>query len=202
MPAPFHSRLASPASAPAGGSSMTAVTPRSRMVARQASKRTGLVTWLTSRASASAPVGTAVPSALDSSSRLGSAGRGRRRPPSSSSAGRGHVVGVEGAGDRQRHDPRLRRRVGLQRGQPVERSRRRRSARRRCRLAGGQAVLVEGGEHLVGVAAEDGGHAGRRLRAGGGHRPAADGGQRDRPPRPTARRPARRRSARRRCARR
>ena len=60
MPAPFHSRLASPASAPAGGSSMTAVTPSSRMVARHASKRTGLVTWLTRRFSASAPVATAV----------------------------------------------------------------------------------------------------------------------------------------------
>ena len=48
MPAPFHSRLARPASAPAGGSSMTAVTPSSRMVARHESNRTGLVTWLTS----------------------------------------------------------------------------------------------------------------------------------------------------------
>ena len=47
-------------------------------------------------------------------------------------------------------------------------------------LAGVEAVLVDGGQHLVGVAAEDGGHAGRRLRAGRGHRPAADGGERDR----------------------
>ena len=40
-------------------------------------------------------------------------------------------------------------------------------------VGGGEAVLVERGEDLVGVAAEDGGHAGGGGRGGGGHGPAA-----------------------------
>ena len=179
MPAPFHSRLARPASAPAGGSSRTAVTPSSRRVARQESKRTGLVTWLTRRDS---DLGAGVDGGAVGVGEQPPARVGRSQPADQALellAGRGHVVGVEGAGDRQRHDPRLGRRVGLQRVQPVERA-------GGDDLAGavhvrrGQAVLVDGGQDLVGVAAEDGGHAGRRLRAGGGHRPAADGGERDR----------------------
>ena len=40
-------------------------------------------------------------------------------------------------------------------------------------LAGGEAVLVERGQDLVGIAPEDGGHAGGGLRGRGGHGPAA-----------------------------
>src|SRR5690606_9454823 len=46
---PLSSRLASPVSVPAGGSSMIAVTPISRMVSMQASQRTGALTCSTSR---------------------------------------------------------------------------------------------------------------------------------------------------------
>ena len=47
-------------------------------------------------------------------------------------------------------------------------------------LAGVSPCCSMRGEHLVRVAAQDGGHPGRGLGARGGHGPAADGGQRDR----------------------
>ena len=50
----------------------------------------------------------------------------------------------------------------------------RRSVRHRCRSPG-QAVSLEGGEHLVAVAAEDGGHPRRGGRRGLGHGPPALG---------------------------
>ena len=46
-------------------------------------------------------------------------------------------------------------------------------------VGGVQAVALDRGDHLVGVAAEDGAHAGRLQRAGGGHLAAADAGQGD-----------------------
>src|ERR1700677_2431326 len=71
---PGIARLARPVSVPAGGSSMMAVTPSSRMVAMHASQRTGAATWATMRPSHSLPVVTAAPSVLDSSVISGSRG--------------------------------------------------------------------------------------------------------------------------------
>ena len=59
---------------PAGGSSITAVTPSSPSIAMQASHRTGRVTCATSLRRVSAPVSTTLPSALESRGRVGSAG--------------------------------------------------------------------------------------------------------------------------------
>src|SRR5690606_18866858 len=64
---PLRSRLTRPTSVPAGGSSITAVTPSSRRRAMQASQRTGRVTWATSLRSASPPSVTTAPSAFDNS---------------------------------------------------------------------------------------------------------------------------------------
>src|SRR5829696_5739895 len=85
---PGSSRRASPASVPAGGSSMIALTPRWRRVAWQRSQRTERMSWPTSRCTTSAPLSTAVPSALDSSIRCGSAaGRPAASAPNASRAG-------------------------------------------------------------------------------------------------------------------
>ena len=64
-------------------------------------------------------------------------------------------------------------RLGRERGELRRACRRRRSGRRRSRWRRTRPCSAERGEDLVGVAAEDRGHAGRRVRRGGGHRPAA-----------------------------
>src|SRR5918997_1953959 len=69
---PFRLRLASPVRVPAGGISSSPVTPRSAIVARHRSQRTGEATWPTSRRSTSRPSCTTWPSALDSSRVRGS----------------------------------------------------------------------------------------------------------------------------------
>ena len=122
---------------------------------------------------------TAAPSALDSRIGRGSAtvmlcGVGGERV-----RGRGHEVGVEGAGDGQRPHPGAGRRLGGQLLQCVQ-------STGGDDLAGavavgrGQPGGLDSGDDLVGVAAEDGGHAGRGERAGGGHLGAAAGGEGDR----------------------
>ena len=63
----------------------------------QASQRTGRVTWATSRRSASAPRSTTLPSALDSSGRVGSAGRDGRGVRAQRLLGGRHEAGVERA---------------------------------------------------------------------------------------------------------
>ena len=55
-PSPLSSRLTRPARVPAGGSSMTPVTPRSARVRMHRSQRTGAVTWRTRRRSIVAAV--------------------------------------------------------------------------------------------------------------------------------------------------
>ncbi len=75
-----------------------------------------------------------------------------------------HVLGVERAGDGQRDQPRLGRRVLGERGELLDGAGRDDLAGAVV-VGGGQAVLLELGEHLVAVAAEDRGHAGRRWSA-------------------------------------
>ena len=81
-------------------------------------------------------------------------------------------VGVERAGHAQRHQPGLLRRLGGERLELLEGAGGHHLAGTVV-VGGGQAVLVDGGEHLVAVAAEHGGHAGRGDRGRLGHRPAA-----------------------------
>ncbi len=69
---PGSARLMSPVSVPAGGTSMTPVTPSSPMVRMQRSQRTGVLTWLTMRARASRPCCTTSPSRLEMSPVRGS----------------------------------------------------------------------------------------------------------------------------------
>ena len=79
---PRSSRRASAASVPAGGSSSTAVTPRSRRVAWQRSQRTGRVTWRTSRADHLVAGGAPrCRRRWTAAAAPGRAGRARRRPP-------------------------------------------------------------------------------------------------------------------------
>ena len=133
----------------------------------------------------------------------GSAGRTPAATAPSASSGRRHVRGVERAGHRQRHAPGPSPGGvgGELRPAPSSGARRRRPGRRRC-VGRGEPGASMRGEHLVRVAAEHGGHAGRGQRAGGGHLPAADARPARSRPRARTRRPARRRPARRRCARR
>ena len=78
--------------------------------------------------------------------------------------GRGHVRGVERAGDLQRRSPGPWRACPRRTRRAARRCRRRRSGRRRCRWPG-SARLRDRGEHLVAVAAEHRGHAGGGRRA-------------------------------------
>ena len=83
-----------------------------------------------------------------------------RRQPARRADGRGHVLGVEGAGHRQRRQPRLGRRVVGERRELLEGAGGDDLAGAVV-VGGGQPVLVERGQHLVAVAAEHRGHAGR-----------------------------------------
>src|SRR5215472_8960442 len=73
-PGPFRARVCTPGSArrarpvsvPAGGSSISAVTPRPAMVCMHRSHRTGVLTCVTIRSSQSGPLRTTLPSRLDS----------------------------------------------------------------------------------------------------------------------------------------
>ena len=198
---PLSSRLASPTSVPAGGSSISAVTPSSRSVAWHASQRTGRVTWATSRRSASAPSVTAAPSALDSSVVVGSAGvTAAACSPSACSAGA--MNGVWNAPATASGMTRAR--AGGSSASCASASRRSGGddLARAVAVGGVQPELLEAGEHLVGVPAEHRAHAGGLERARRGHLPAAHRGQRhggvrgqhagDRRPRPARRRSARR----------
>ena len=69
---PGSARLIRPVRVPAGGTSMTPVTPSSPMVRMHRSQRTGLLTWLTMRASTSRPCCTTAPSRLEISRVRGS----------------------------------------------------------------------------------------------------------------------------------
>src|SRR6201996_8841982 len=69
---PGRDRRAMPVSVPAGGSSISAWTPRPARVCWHWSQRTGAATWPTMRSSQSAPVVTTVPSRSDSSTICGS----------------------------------------------------------------------------------------------------------------------------------
>ena len=69
---PGSARLIRPVSVPAGGTSMTPVTPSSPMVRMHRSQRTGLLTWVTIRASTSRPCWTTAPSRFEISRVRGS----------------------------------------------------------------------------------------------------------------------------------
>lgn len=80
-----------------------------------------------------------------------------------------HVLGVEGAGDRQRDQPRFGRAVLCEGGELLDRT--------RCDdlagavvVRGDQAVLGDLGQHLVAVATEHRCHRGGCMLRGGGHR--------------------------------
>ena len=150
------------------------MTPRSAIVCHAEVPADREATWPTSRRSTSRPSWTTWPSALDSSRVRGSWVEIARASRASRSTAGCHVHGVEGAGDAQRRSaapwPADRRRA--RRAAPW--CRRRRSGRCRCCWPGSRPARLERGQHLVAVAAEDGGH--RRSawrRTGGGHGPAA-----------------------------
>ena len=103
----------------------------------------------------------------------GRAWRPTRRACRACSTAGCHVLGVEGAGDRQRDQPGLRGRVG---GERLRAARRVPAATiwpAPLSLAAVSPCSLERREHLVAVAAEDGGHAGRGDGGGLGHRVAA-----------------------------
>ena len=158
-------RLARPASVPAGGSSMTPVTPSSRMVSMHRSQRTGLLTWPTRRAQHLARRrARPSPSRFESSRVRGSCVRDRAR--------RSRPSVLDGRAPCARCGTRRRPAAGCSRALAGGSAAKRRELLQRAGgddLAGavdvgrGQAVLARcAAEHLVGVAAEDGGHAGRR----------------------------------------
>ena len=171
---PFMARLAMPVRVPAGGSSRMPVTPRSSIVSMQRSQRTGLAIWPTIRAQHLAAVVDDLAVAVGDQpgargravdDRRGQRRRGGRRRAPCARCGR-----------------RRRRYSGISRALAGGSS----ASAASCSsgaggddlagavvVGGGEPVLVEGGEHLVAVAAEDGGHAGRGDGGGLGHRLAA-----------------------------
>ena len=180
---PFSSRLASPVSAPAGGSSTRRVHAAlgHRGHADVPADRAGDLRRPAGRAPRRRSVTTcAVRVGQQRAARVGD--RDARRPARAVRRWAGcHVLGVERARDLQLDD--LRR--------PSRASRRRLVDARRAapaatiwpaplRLAGTRSSSASHVDDLVGLAAEHGGHAGRRERARGGHLPAAHGGERDR----------------------
>ncbi len=163
---PLSSRLISPASVPAGASSMTPVTPRSASVRMHRSQRTGAVTWATSRSRIVTPSLMLAPSALDSRILFGAPGV---MPPATAPRAlyAGAMNGVERAGHLQGDDAALAeaRRRG---GQFVERA-------GRDDLAGSVAVgrveagAADGRDYPVRVTAQHRAHAGQLEGTGRGH---------------------------------
>ena len=142
------------------------------MASRQRSQRTGLAIWPTIRASTSWPSWTTWPSLLEISGVRGSWTETDRARPAEVADGGGHVLGVERAGDAERHQPGLGGRVGGE-GLELLEGAGGDDLAGAVVVGGGEAVLVERGEHLVAVAAEHGGHAGGRGGGRLGHRVAA-----------------------------
>ena len=170
---PLSARLAMPVSVPAGGISRMPVTPRSSIVSRHRSQRTGLAIWPTMRASTSRPSWMTWPSRLEITRVRGSwTDTDRASPARWPTAGSMCWVWKAPATL-----------SGISRAFAGGSSAKALSCSRvpaatiwpgPLSLAGGQAVLVDGREHLVAVAAEDGGHAGRASTAAAcGHRVAA-----------------------------
>ena len=154
-----------PVSVPAGGISIRPVTPRSAIVCMHRSQRTGLPTWPTSRRSTSWPSWTTCPSRLEISAGTRVVGRhrpgeaaparrprgpcarcGTRRPPTAASAGPSPA-----------RRPRMRPSCSMVPAATIWPG--------AVVVGRGEAVLLERGQHLVAVAAEHGGHAGRGARA-------------------------------------
>ena len=169
---PLSARLAMPVRVPAGGISRMPVTPRSSMVSRHRSQRTGLAIWPTIRASTSRPSWTTLPSRLEITRVRGSCvDTERARPARWPTAGSmwwvwkapATLSGISRAlaGGSSANALELLQGAG---GDDLAGT---------VVVGRGQAVLVDGGEHLVAVAAEDGGHPGRGDRGGLGHRVAA-----------------------------
>ena len=188
----MRARLARPTRVPAGGSSMTAVTPRSAKRSVHRSQRTGFDDLgdepVEDLASAGDDLAVAVGDQRDRGVGGGEVG-GR--------GGEGvdgglHVAGVEGAGDLERDDPGPGGGILGEGGEGLE-------GAGGDDLAGavdvgrGEAVPLDGGEHVGGVAAEDRAHAGGGGGAGLGHAAAAHGRPgASRRPRPGRRRRRRR----------
>ena len=161
-----------PVRVPAGGISRMPVTPRSDIVSRQRSQRTGLAIWPTIRVSTSTPSWTTLPSLLEMTGMRASWTETERASVAEVAHGRGHVPGVEGAGDAERHQAGLGWRRGGERLQLLEGAGRDDLARAVV-VGGSESVLLERGQDLVAVATQHGGHAGRGDGGRLGHRVAA-----------------------------
>ena len=130
---PLSARLAMPVSVPAGGISRMPVTPRSAIVSMHRSQRTGLAIWPTIRRSTSRPSWTTWPSRLEISRVRGSWVETDAGQRGEVADGGRHVLGVERAGDAERDQPGLGRRVLGEGLRAARGCRRRRSGRGRCR---------------------------------------------------------------------
>ena len=157
---PGSARLARPVSVPAGGSSMSAVTPRSVMVAHAQvpAHRRGdlgddpLQPFLAGGDRRAVGVGQQRDRRIlgrDAGGRLAQGRDGRR-----------HVPGVEGPGHLQRAQPGAGRRIGRE-GRQVRQRPGGHDLSRGVDVRGGEAVPGNGLEHRILVAAEHSGHPGR-----------------------------------------
>src|SRR3954464_12478387 len=180
---PFMALLAIPVRVPAGGSSRRPVTPRSSIVSMHRSQRTGVLTCVTIRCSTSWPSRTTLPSRLEMTGMRGSwVDTDFASPASTSTAGAMWSVWKAPATDsgtsRALAGGASANAWGCSTGAPPPTRRGRVDGARRDDLPGtvvvrgGQSVLGDLRQHLVPVAAEDGGHAGGCGGGGGGHRPA------------------------------
>ena len=149
------------------------VTPRSAIVSRQRSQRTGRAIWPTIRLSTSRPSWTTLPSRLEMNAGARVVHRDRPRPAPATCSTAGAMCGVwKAPATESGRSLRLGGRVGGERLELLEGAGGDDLAGAVV-VGGGQAVPLERGEHLVAVAAEDGGHAGGGGGGGVGHRPAA-----------------------------
>ena len=169
---PFIARRAMPVRVPAGGISRMPVTPRSSIVSMHEVPADRAADLGDDPVEHVAAVVDDLAVAVGDHRGPRVVGRHRAGQGRQAVDGGRHVVGVEGAGDRQRHQPGAGRGVGGQRGELLHGAGRDDLARAVV-VGRGQAVPLEGREHLVAVAAEDGGHARRRGGGGAGHRLAA-----------------------------
>ena len=167
---PVRARLAMPVRVPAGGTSSMPGDARVRaIVSMHRSQRTGLATWPTIRRRTSRPSWTTAPSRLETRRVRGSrveiarpAGRAGRRPAPCARCGRRPAT-LSGTAGRRRaasaaNAPSCSR-VPAATIWPAP-----------LLLAGVRPCCGDLGQHLVAVAAEHRGHAGRGHRGGRGHR--------------------------------
>ena len=161
-----------PVSVPAGGISSMPVTPRSDIVSMQRSQRTGWAIWPTMRSMISRPSWTIWPSRLEIHGVRGSwvdteRASVARWPTAGAMCSvwnapatlSGISRALAGGSSAKAWSCSIVPAATIWPGAVV--------------VGGDEALGLEGGQHLVAVAAEDGGHAGRGRRGGLGHRLAA-----------------------------